>query len=97
MNSESVCPELREVCAGANENGSQLPLHYDISQGGSSDSRTFAEAGIPSLGLFTGAHPDLHRPSDEVDRLSFPRIQQVTGLALDIIRELGTGSTELCR
>jgi hypothetical protein len=97
MNSESVCPDLREVCAGANEHGSQLPLHYDVSQGGSSDSRTFAEAGIPSLGLFTGAHPDLHRPTDEVDRLSFPRIHQVTGLALDIIRELGTGSTELCQ
>jgi hypothetical protein len=72
-------------------------LHYDVSQGGPSDRLTFAEAGIASLGLFTGAHPDLHQPSDEVDRISFERIQQVTGLGLDIIRELGAGSTGLCR
>jgi hypothetical protein len=96
MNSESVCPELRQVCARANENGSRLPLHYDVSQGGSSDSLSFAEAGIPSLGLFCGAHADLHQPSDEVDRLSFPRIRQVTGLGLDIVRELAAGGTELC-
>lgn len=97
MNSESVCPELRNVCNIANEKGSRLPLHYDVSQGGSSDSQTFADAGIPSLGLFTGAHPDLHRPSDEVDRLSFPRIRQVARLALLLIRELASGETVLCQ
>jgi len=97
MDSESVCPELRDVCAGANEKGSRLPLHYDVSQGGASDSRSFADAGIPSLGLFCGAHADLHRPSDEVDRLSFPRIRQVAGLGLVLVRELASGETELCR
>jgi Zn-dependent M28 family amino/carboxypeptidase len=97
MNSETVCPELRAVCAAVNEKTCNLPLHYDVSQGGSSDSKTFYDAGIPALGLFTGAHPDLHRPSDEADKISFPRIQQVAGLGLEITRALASGETDLCR
>lgn len=96
MNSESVCSELRDVCVRTNARTSRLELHYDVSQGGASDSRTFADAGIPSLGLFTGAHKDLHKPSDEVDRISFRRIQEIAGLALEIVRELASGETHLC-
>jgi hypothetical protein len=97
MNSETVCPELRAVCAAVNEKTFRLPLHYDVSQGGSSDSKTFYDAGIPALGLFTGAHPDLHRPSDEADKISFLRIQQVAGLGLEIVHALASGETGLCR
>ena len=85
-----------EICDRAGERR-RLPLHFDVSQGGASDNLTFAEAGIPSLGFFAGAHADLHQPSDEVDRLSFGRIKEIAGLALVVVRELGSGETRLCR
>ncbi len=97
MDCESVCPRLREVCTRSNDKRLKLPIHFHVSSGGASDDLSFADTGIPSLGTFTGAHPDLHRASDEVDKLSFPRIQQVTGLTLGFVHELASGETELCR
>ena len=36
---------------------------------GGSDQKTFVEAGIPAVQLFTGAHADYHSPTDDVDRI----------------------------
>ena len=96
MDCDTTCPELRQICVTAGEQQG-LPLHFDVSSGGASDNLTFAEAGIPSLGFFAGAHADLHQPTDEVDRLSFRRIQEIAGLALAVVRDLGSGETRLCK
>ena len=36
---------------------------------GGSDQKSFVEAGIPAVQLFTGAHADYHRPTDDVDKI----------------------------
>ncbi len=36
---------------------------------GGSDQASFHAAGIPAVQVFTGAHPDYHRPSDDVERI----------------------------
>lgn len=35
----------------------------------SSDQKSFQEAGIPGVQLFSGAHPDYHRPTDTADKI----------------------------
>ena len=35
------------------------------------DSIRFIEADVPSLALFTGSHPDYHRPSDDADTINY--------------------------
>jgi len=35
----------------------------------SSDQKSFHEAGVPAVQLFTGPHPDYHRPTDTVDKI----------------------------
>ena len=40
------------------------------------DSIRFIEADVPSLALFTGSHPDYHRPSDDTDTINFPDLER---------------------
>ena len=45
------------------------------------DSAAFHGAGIPTLNLFTGTHPDYHRPSDTADKLNYPDLARVAAFA----------------
>lgn len=40
------------------------------------DSIRFIEAEVPSLALFTGSHPDYHRPSDDADAINYPDLER---------------------
>ena len=40
------------------------------------DSISFIEADVPSLALFTGSHPEYHRPSDDTDTINFPDLER---------------------
>jgi hypothetical protein len=41
-----------------------------------SDHYNFARKGVPILFYFSGLHPDYHRPTDTVDRINFPEMEQ---------------------
>jgi aminopeptidase N len=49
------------------------PLKLEIAESmqdlDSSDQKSFHEAGVPAVQLFTGPHPDYHRPTDTVDKI----------------------------
>ena len=36
---------------------------------GSSDQKSFLDAGVPAIQVFAGAHPDYHRPTDTADKV----------------------------
>lgn len=40
-----------------------------------SDHYNFARKGVPILFYFSGLHPDYHRPTDTVDRITFPEME----------------------
>jgi len=42
-----------------------------------SDHITYARNGIPIAFFFTGTHEDYHRPSDEVDKIDFVKMQRI--------------------
>jgi hypothetical protein len=42
------------------------PIPHDF---GSSDQKSFHDAGIPAVQLFSGTHNDFHRPTDTVDKI----------------------------
>ncbi|MCK7469928.1 MAG: M28 family peptidase [Desulfomicrobium escambiense] len=46
----------------------------------------FFADGVPALFLFTGMHADYHRPTDTVDKLSFPGIEKVARFAFRLAR-----------
>lgn len=41
-----------------------------------SDHYNFARKGVPILFYFSGLHPDYHRPTDTVDKINFPEMEQ---------------------
>lgn len=43
-----------------------------------SDHLNYIRKGIPSIFFFAGEHVDYHRPSDEVDRIDFQKLEKVT-------------------
>jgi Zn-dependent M28 family amino/carboxypeptidase len=52
---------------------------------GSSDHSPFHEAGIPFLYFGVEAHPDYHKPTDTVDRISRPFFSEVVDLVIATI------------
>jgi hypothetical protein len=57
---------------------------------GGSDHQTFLKREIPALHLFTGLHPDYHRPSDDYERFEPAGAARVAALVLDLVDDLAT-------
>lgn len=55
---------------------------------GPSDHMSFALKKIPVLFLFSGLHTDYHRPSDDVEKINFVGLEQVTTLSEKLVAGL---------
>ena len=53
-----------------------------------SDHWPLFEAGVPSLILHTGLHGDYHRPSDDVEKLNVPGMQQTAAYLIDALGQV---------
>jgi hypothetical protein len=63
----------------------------------SSDQVSFAEAGVPAVQLFSGAHADYHRPTDTPDKLSAEGMVKVAAVAREAIDYLAGREARLTR
>ena len=52
---------------------------------GGSDQKSFLEAGIPAVQLFTGAHADYHAATDTADRVDGPGLVKVASVAREFV------------
>ncbi|HVY61704.1 MAG TPA: M28 family peptidase, partial [Planctomycetota bacterium] len=52
---------------------------------GPSDHSSFYGKGIPVLFLFTGAHADYHKPSDDWDKIDYPGAARIAELARELV------------
>jgi hypothetical protein len=55
---------------------------------GPSDHASFYEKGVPVLHLFTGFHPDYHRPSDDYDKLNIAGMRQIARMVSELVVQL---------
>lgn len=84
LGSSSVWPGLVDEANGAFDfalqrvNDPYLPT----------DSIRFIEVDVPSLALFTGSHPEYHRPSDDVETINFPGLERIAGYGADVAARL---------
>jgi hypothetical protein len=81
---------LRELVT-AEAGGLTLSLRGDPF--GPSDHASFYAAGRPVLFLFTGAHPDYHRPSDTWDRIDAAGLAEVTAFAARVVSAIAALAT----
>ncbi|NJD55064.1 MAG: M20/M25/M40 family metallo-hydrolase [Nitrospirae bacterium] len=54
----------------------------------SSDQISFETAGVPAVQLFTGPHPDYHRPTDTPDKIDGDGLEKVASVAAEVIEYL---------
>jgi len=68
----------------ARENTVELTLNFSWDYKRDSDHWPFFERNIPSIMLHTGKHNDYHRPSDDVDKVNFEGLQQISQYLLQL-------------
>ncbi len=66
----------------------ELTLTKTASGYGPSDHASFYGKKIPVLHFFTGMHGDVHRPTDEFEKLNVPGMRRVTCLVTDVVEAL---------
>jgi hypothetical protein len=50
------------------------------------DSSNFNQAGLPTLFLTTGSHPDYHKPSDTADKIDYEDLDRIVAFAAAVIQ-----------
>jgi hypothetical protein len=54
----------------------------------SSDQKSFQKAGVPAVQLFTGPHPDYHRPTDTFDKIDPEGLVKVASVTKEVLEYL---------
>jgi len=77
--------ELGEIAEAVNDSYLQLDFNYMYDAVDHptrfffrSDHVTYAQNGIPIIFFFTGTHEDYHRPSDEIDKIDFEKMEKIS-------------------
>ena len=60
------------------QNTSKLHMKFTYEYRADSDHWPFFKQGIPSVMIHTGRHNDYHRPSDDVDKINYAGLEQVS-------------------
>lgn len=61
----------------------------------SSDQKSFHEKGVPAIQLFTGPHPDYHRPSDTAEKIDSEGLLKIASVVKEVIEYLSQGRNSL--
>jgi hypothetical protein len=62
---------------------------------GSSDQKSFLDAGIPAVQLFTGPHNDYHRPTDTIDKIDTAGLVKIAAVMKEVIEYLASRPDQL--
>ncbi|MFO0877555.1 MAG: M28 family peptidase [Gemmataceae bacterium] len=57
---------------------------------GPSDHASFTSKRVPVLFVWTGTHPDYHKPSDTVDKLNFAGMRRIVAMSEEIVNHFTT-------
>jgi hypothetical protein len=63
----------------------------------SSDQKSFQEAGVPAVQLFTGPHEDYHRPTDTIEKINPAGLVKVASLVKEAVEYLAQREQPLTR
>jgi Peptidase family M28 len=102
VGSRRLSRELGDTCVAVNEAYLHLKFNFKYDAPGDpekiytrSDHYEYAQKGIPVAFFFTGLHGDYHRPSDEVSRIDFSKLQRVARTVLATAWTLANAPTRL--
>jgi aminopeptidase N len=67
-----------------------VPIKSVATEFGSSDQRSFLDAGIPAVQLSTGPHSDFHRPSDTIDKIDAAGLVKTAAVLKETVEYLAS-------
>ena len=56
---------------------------------GGSDHLSYDYKNIPAAFFFSGEHEDLHKPTDDPEKIEYDKMQKISQLVYEIVMELG--------
>lgn len=62
-----------------------VPIELVASEWGTSDQRSFLDAGVPAVQLFSGVHGDYHRPTDTADKIDADGLVRVAAVVRELV------------
>jgi Zn-dependent M28 family amino/carboxypeptidase len=73
-----------------NDGVTDFPLIIDNDQNspGGSDHQSFIKEDIPAFFFFSGVHEDLHRPTDDADKIDYAKAESISKLAYLLTEKL---------
>lgn len=75
--------ELSHVLRGVNY-AFRFELQMPEKDPGGSDQMSFVTRGVPAVQLFTGPHPDYHRPGDTADKVDYEGLGKIAGFTTEL-------------
>jgi hypothetical protein len=100
VGSRRLSRELGDTCTAVNDAYLHLKFNYKYDAPDDaekiytrSDHYEYAQKGIPVAFFFTGLHGDYHRPSDEIGRIDFAKLQRVARTVFATAWTLGNAPT----
>jgi hypothetical protein len=95
IGSDKLSSELHQISEDVNKRYINFDLDYTFNDPKDpnrfyyrSDHYNFAKNKIPVIFYFTGVHEDYHRPGDDVEKILFPKYQQISRLVFQTAWEL---------
>jgi Peptidase family M28/PDZ domain len=74
---------------------SPIKIAYNKDAIGPSDHTSFVLKGIPAVHLFTGAHPDYHKPGDTADKINYDGLRKVADLVETLARRVADAEEKM--
>jgi len=91
VDSKSISQELGEIIETVNNQTVNWPLTFikQAAISGRSDHISFQQKGIPSAFFYSGRQPDIHRPTDDPDKIEYDKMEKISQLVYEIVMKLG--------
>jgi len=98
VGAEQKCSEMREIIEQVNARTVNWPLTF-LKQNeirGGSDHQQYWRKNIPAFFFFSGMHEDLHRPTDDPEKIEYDKMQKIAQLVYELTMELGNRPQKPC-
>jgi len=87
IGADRISQDLHNISEKVNKNTINFALDYTYNRPSDpnmfyyrSDHYNFAKHGIPVIFYFSGVHEDYHKPTDDVEKILFPKLEKITQL-----------------
>jgi hypothetical protein len=102
IGSDKLSTELHKLSEETNKNTENLILDYKYNSDSDpnrfyyrSDHYNFAKNDVPIIFYFNGVHEDYHKPTDDVDKIHFPKMAKIARLVFHTAWEIANRDNRL--